>query len=81
MSKTFIGQVVSDKMTKTVVVLLKRRVRHPLYGKVVVKRKKLYAHNEKGAKEGDWVKVQETRPLSRLKRFKVIEIVKPAEKK
>ncbi len=81
MGKTFVGQVVSDKMTKTVVVLLKRRVRHPLYGKVVTRRKKLYAHDEKGAKVGDWVKIQETRPLSRLKRFRVIEIVKSGNEK
>jgi len=81
MSKVFVGEVVSDKMTKTVVVLVKRKMRHPLYKKVITKRKKLYAHDEKGAKMGDLVKVRETRPLSRLKRFEVIEIVKKAEEK
>jgi len=81
MSKIFVGEVVSDKMTKTVVVLVKRKVRHPLYKKLITKRKKLYAHDEKGAKTGDVVKVRETRPLSRLKRFEVIEIVKKAEEK
>lgn len=81
MSKVFVGEVVSDKMIKTVVVLVKRKMRHPLYKKVVTKRKKLYAHDEKGAKRGDLVKVKETRPLSRLKRFEVIEIIKKAEEK
>jgi len=76
MRKTFIGQVVSDKMAKTVVVLIKYTRRHPLYKKVITKQKKLYAHNEKGAKMGDFVKIRETRPLSRLKRFEVIEIQK-----
>jgi len=76
MRKTFVGQVVSDKMAKTVVVLIKRKKRHSLYKKVITKRKKLYAHDEKGAKTGDFVKIRETRPLSHLKRFEVIEIQK-----
>ncbi len=74
MSKTFTGKVISDKMDKTVVVEIEHRKPHPMYKKVVVKRSKVYAHDEKGAKEGDVVKVEETRPLSKLKRFKVIEI-------
>lgn len=78
MSKIFTGEVVSDKMTKTVVVLIKRRMRHPLYKKVITRRKKLYAHNKIGAKKGDLVEVRETRPLSRLKRFEVIKIIKKA---
>ena len=81
MSKIFTGEVVSDKMTKTVVVLIKRKMRHPLYKKVITRRKKLYAHNEMGAKKGDLVEVRETRPLSRLKRFEVIKIIKKAEEK
>ena len=75
MAKTFEGVVVSDKMQKTVVVLVERRQRHPLYKKVIKRWKKFYAHDEKGAKEGDRVKIVETRPLSKLKRFKVVEII------
>jgi small subunit ribosomal protein S17 len=74
MSKTFTGKVVSDRMEKTVVVEIKHRKPHPQYKKVVEKRSKIYAHDEKGAKVGDVVKVEETRPLSKLKRFKVVEI-------
>lgn len=74
--KFFIGQVVSDKMEKTVVVEVKRRGPHPRYLKVITTKKKFYADNRLGAKEGDWVEIQETRPLSRLKRFRVIRIVK-----
>ena len=74
MSKIFVGQVISDKMTKTVVVLVKRKKAHRLYKKVLTGQKKFYAHDEKGAKVGDFVKIKETRPLSRLKRFEVIEI-------
>ncbi len=76
MRKQFVGEVVSDKMSKTVVVLVRRKTRHPLYRKVISKRKKLYADNKKGAKLGDQVRIEETRPLSRLKRFKVIEVIK-----
>lgn len=76
MRKTFIGQVVSDKMTKTVVVLVRRKKRHPLYQKVISRAKRFYANNDKGAKLGDRVKIEETRPMSKLKRFKVIEIIK-----
>jgi len=79
MRKTFIGEVVSDKMAKTVVVLVKRRKKHPLYRKIVEKRKKFYAENLKGAKTGDTVKIAETRPLSKLKRFEVLEIIKKAK--
>ncbi len=75
MSKIFRGEVISDKMNKTVVVEVVRVKPHPLYRKVMRKKKKFYAHNEKGAKLGDWVKIEECRPLSKLKRFKVIEIV------
>lgn len=74
MSKTFTGKVVSDKMDKTVVVEIKHRKPHPQYKKVVEKRSKIYAHDEIGAKVGDIVEVVETRPLSKLKRFKVTEI-------
>lgn len=74
--KRFVGRVVSDKMEKTVVVEVIRRKPHPLYKKVVAKRKKFYADDRVGAKEGDWVEIEETRPLSKLKRFKVVSIVK-----
>ncbi len=74
MNKTFTGKVISDKMQKTVVVEIKHRKPHPRYKKVIEKRTKLYAHDEIGAEEGDLVEVVETRPLSKLKRFKVVEI-------
>ena len=76
MKKRFIGEVVSDKMTNTVVVLVKTKAPHPLYRKVVGKRKKLYADDQIGAIIGDKVKIEETRPVSKMKRFKVIEIIK-----
>ena len=75
MSKIFTGKVVSDKMEKTVVVEIEHRKPHPTYKKVVVKKSKIYAHDEKGAEEGDVVEVVETRPLSKLKRFRVEKIV------
>ena len=74
MAKTFVGQVVSDKMTKTAVVLVRRKAPHPLYRKVVTKNKKLYADNQIGAQLGQLVEAVETRPLSRLKRFKITKI-------
>ncbi len=74
--KVFVGEVVSDKMDKTVVVRVERMLRHPLYGKVVRKYKKFYAHDENNAcKVGDVVKIVETRPLSKLKRWVVVEIL------
>lgn len=76
MSKKFVGQVVSDKMQKTVVVEVKRHKPHPLYGKVLEKRTRLYVHDEdEKAKIGDKVEIEETRPLSKLKRFKVVNII------
>lgn len=74
MSKTFTGRVISDKMDKTVVVEIKHRKPHPRYKKVVEKRSKIYAHDEMGAKKDDVVEVVETRPLSKLKRFKVVKV-------
>lgn len=76
MSKKFVGQVVSDKMQKTVVVEVEHRKQHPLYGKVLEKRTRLYAHDEdEEAKLGDKVEIKETRPLSKLKRFKVTKVI------
>ncbi|GAB4140667.1 MAG: 30S ribosomal protein S17 [Planctomycetota bacterium] len=70
------GQVVSNKMNKTIVVELKRKVRHPLYEKFVTMRTKLYAHDEKGeAMPGDSVEIAATRPLSKLKRWRLVRVV------
>jgi len=74
------GIVVSDKMNSTVVVAVMGRVAHPRYGKTVQRTKKLYVHDEKNdAKIGDRVRVQETRPLSKLKRWRLTEIVERAK--
>ena len=76
--KTFEGGVVSDKMTNTIVVSLEYTNRHPLYKKIVRKHKNIYAENNLLAKVGDIVKVRETRPLSKLKRFTTLAITKKA---
>ena len=77
--KTRIGLVVSDKMAKTVVVSIERRVQHPVYGKMVRRTKKLKAHDEQNeAKTGDTVRIMETRPLSKDKRWRVVEIIERA---
>lgn len=73
------GLVVSDKMAKTVVVKLTRRLRHPLYGKQITRSKGVKAHDEFGAKEGDTVRIVETRPLSKTKRWRVTEILQRAK--
>lgn len=74
--KEKIGLVVSDKMDKTVVVSVERRVAHPLYKKIIKKRKRFYAHDEKNeSRTGDLVRIAETRPLSKLKKWKVLEII------
>ena len=78
--KTRQGVVVSDKMDKTIVVAITTRVRHPLYGKIVKRTTKLKAHDEENACGiGDTVRVMETRPLSRDKRWRVVEIVEKAK--
>ena len=77
--KTRVGIVVSDKMQKTVVVAIDRRVPHPVYGKMVTRTKRLKAHDEENsAKTGDTVRIMETRPLSKDKRWRVVEIVERA---
>ena len=77
--KTRIGTVVSDKMDKTVVVSIERRVQHPVYGKMVRRTKRLKAHDERNdAKTGDTVRIMETRPLSKDKRWRLVEIVERA---
>ena len=74
-----IGQVVSTKMAKTIVVEVSRRVPHPLYKRIVAKRKKFYAHDEDAvAKLGDIVRIVECRPLSHLKRWKLGDVVRRA---
>jgi small subunit ribosomal protein S17 len=74
-----LGEVVSTKMAKTIVVEVTRRVAHPVYKRIVTKRKKFYAHDEKGtAKVGDLVRIIECRPLSRLKRWQLGDIVRKA---
>jgi len=77
--KTRLGVVVSDKMEKTVVVAIERRFAHPVYGKMVRRTKRLKAHDEaNSAKTGDTVRIMETRPLSKDKRWRVVEIVERA---
>jgi small subunit ribosomal protein S17 len=74
--KTRIGVVVSDKMDKTIVVAIERRVQHPVYGKMVRRTRRLKAHDERNeAKQGDTVRIMETRPLSKDKRWRLVEIV------
>ncbi len=77
--KVRIGQVVSDKMDKTIVVKVETRIRHPLYGKIVKTSKKYKAHDENNeARMGDIIKMMETRPLSKDKRWRLVEIVEKA---
>ena len=77
--KTRTGKVVSDKMDKTIVVAIEDHVKHPLYGKIVKRTYKLKAHDEKNeCNIGDTVKVMETRPLSKDKRWRLVEIVEKA---
>lgn len=78
--KTRVGVVVSDKMDKTIVVEIRTRVRHPLFGKIMNRTIKLKAHDEQNAcGKGDTVRVMETRPLSREKRWRLVEIVEKAK--
>jgi small subunit ribosomal protein S17 len=77
--KVYVGRVVSDKMDKTITVLVETYKKHPLYGKRVKYSKKYKAHDENNvAKVGDIVKIMETRPLSATKRFRLVEIVEKA---
>jgi small subunit ribosomal protein S17 len=74
-----VGVVVSTKMRKTIVVEVERRAPHPLYKKVVARRKKFYAHDEEEvARAGDVVRIVESRPLSRLKRWRLVEVIRRA---
>lgn len=77
--KTLIGEVTSTKMAKTIVVEVRRQKAHPFYKRVVNRTKKFYAHDEDGtAHVGDFVKIEETRPISKLKRWKLKEVVQRA---
>jgi small subunit ribosomal protein S17 len=75
--KTRVGEVISDKMDKTIVVKTITRVPHPLFGKIIKQVKKFHVHDEKNeAKIGDRVSIMETRPLSRLKRWRLVEVIR-----
>jgi small subunit ribosomal protein S17 len=77
--KERVGEVISSKMAKTIVVRVQRRFPHPRFKKIVTAYKKFYAHDEKTeAKVGDTVRIEETRPLSKLKRWKLVEVVERA---
>ena len=78
--KTRVGKVVSDKMSKTIVVAIEDNVKHPTYGKIIKRTLKVYAHdvkNECGI--GDTVEIMETRPLSKTKRWRLVEIIEKAK--
>ena len=79
LKRTLIGKVVSDKRAKTVTVLVERRVKHELYGKIVAKTSKYHAHDEKGEyKMGDLVEIAETRPISKTKSWVVTKLLEKA---
>ncbi|MFN0016309.1 MAG: 30S ribosomal protein S17 [Saprospiraceae bacterium] len=74
------GVVVSDKMDKTIAVQVERRLMHPLYGKFVKRSKKFFAHDEENTcKNGDKVRIMETRPLSKMKRWRLVEVLERAK--
>lgn len=78
--KERVGLVVSDKMDKTIVVAVERRMQHPLYKKVIRRTKKFHAHDEENkCNIGDLVRIRETRPLSKTKRWRLVEVVKEAD--
>lgn len=77
--RTLVGRVVSDKMEKTVTVLIERRVKHPMYDKIIARSKKYHAHNESGeAKLGDLVEIQECRPIAKTKSWTVAKLLEKA---
>jgi small subunit ribosomal protein S17 len=78
--KQIVGVVSSNKMDKTIAVMTERRLKHPIYGKFVKKTKKFIAHDEKNdCNEGDTVRIMETRPLSKRKRWRLVEIIERAK--
>ena len=79
-ARTKVGRVVSNKMDKTVTVMLERQIKHPLYGKYIKRSSKVHAHDADNAcREGDTVRISECRPLSKTKSWQVLEIVERAE--
>ncbi|MFT3849120.1 MAG: 30S ribosomal protein S17 [Propionivibrio sp.] len=77
--RTLVGRVVSDKMNKTVTVLVERRVEHPMYDKIIVRSRKYHAHNENNeAKAGDLVEIQEGKPISKTKSWTVSKLIERA---
>jgi small subunit ribosomal protein S17 len=75
-ARTMVGKVVSDKMQKTIVVMIERTVKHPKYGKIMRRRTKLHAHDENQVcKVGNTVKIRESRPLSRMKSWVLVEVI------
>lgn len=80
LSRTLTGNVVSDKMNKTITVLVERKVKHPLYGKIMVRTKKYHAHDESNQYHpGDLVIIEECRPLSKTKAWRVAKLVEKAD--
>ena len=80
LKRTLIGKVVSDKMNKTVTVVVERHVKHPLYGKIIVRSAKYHAHDEANqAKAGDTVEIQEGRPISKTKAWTVTRVIQVAQ--
>jgi small subunit ribosomal protein S17 len=80
MNRTLVGRVVSDKMQETATVLVERRVKHPMYGKVITRSKKYHAHNANNdAKTGDLVQIVECRPMSRTKTWQIAKLLERAE--
>ena len=78
--RTLVGEVVSDKMDKSVTVLIKRQMKHPLYGKIIERSKKYHAHDESNQiKAGDVVEIQEGRPISKTKSWTVTRVVQAAQ--
>jgi small subunit ribosomal protein S17 len=78
--RQLVGRVVSDRMQKTVTVLVERRVKHPLYGKIITRSSRYHAHDEdKACKEGDLVLIEECRPIARTKSWRVIQLVEKAK--
>jgi len=73
--RTLTGRVVSNKMQKTVTVLIERKVKHPLYGKYITRSTRYHAHTEQALNEGDMVEIKECRPMSRTKAWKVVRLV------
>ena len=80
LKRTLVGKVVSDKMDKTVTVLIERHVKHPLYGKIIMRSNKYHAHDETNeVKAGDTVEIQEGRPISKTKAWTVTRVVQAAQ--